>query len=527
MNALKAYLMEEFGLNADADEADVRKQAAELLAADALSHDKYLELITPQADQPDPLDKLADALAARLGTADKTANAEVLRAAAAPHDAEFGLRADEQRASSPAPERLFAAAAGGHRAGAPRIKRASESYGATKARKVYPQHFSQRAHGKAHPLAGQDVWFEGNPAYDQSDAERAKSGAWQKWKLGKALGVNLMTDHDADLLMEALETDLWVGDFNGPNGLEEFQKPKQLGELHRKTLLNDATSGGQNLAPYYFDLDLVTYPLLNGELFPFVDLRDLDTSGQVKTPTLQNVTVSAGPAEGDSPGITLQTTTGLAAVLTSDVFNATDAITIGRDFLTDTPLRLQNELMQSYQRVLMNFLDSGIAAGDGSTFILGIFNTSSTNAYTAANGTAGPVKVSDIENMTKALPKQYRDKNAPVVWLATDGQYFRIKSISVSGTDQRLIYGYDLENYMLHSRPFKITNASGVAGSQLAFGRLDKYRMWRRKGMTFETSAEGKTLMLANELLITMRSRWAGQVVDPNAWVLGSNFSLQ
>ena len=535
-DALKAYLVEKFALPTDADEASVRKLAAEKLASGEISTEKYLELLTPKAAEVSPLDKLASLLAAKMAPA--------APAAVAPTDAAVLAKAAElvkanNLGQTGAPDstvdtaKLFApaAAAAADKSGTVRVKRASEGYDSTKARKVYPKHFVKNGVEIPHPFGGQDLTIEGVAAYGQSDAERAKSGAYQRLMLQKALGVQLMTDHDWDLVNEAVREDKWVGDIFGSENTNEYQKPKQLSSLHQKTLLNDSTSGGQNLLPYYFDMDLVTYPKLFGELFPFVDLRDLDSLAQVKTPTLANLTVSAGPAEGDSPGITLQTTTSLSTILTSNVLNATGAITIGRDLMSDSPLKLQDALMGSYQRVLMNFLDQGIAAGDGTTFILGIFNTSSTKTYTAANNTAGPVKVSDINSMIKALPLEYRNKNAGdvmICWLSTDALYFRIKGIvtGLSG-DQRLVYGYELEKYMLQTRPYKITDSSSVAGSQLAFGRMDKYRMWRRKGMTFEVSTQGKTLMLANEALITMRSRWAGQVVDPNAWVLGSGFSLQ
>lgn len=542
MNVLKAYLVKEFGLPADADEASVKKMAAELLASEKLTSEKYLELITPKAAEQSPLDKLTAALATKLGlpaggvtveTA-KAPTVEQVLAATAATVKEHGLAQPERPDSALDPTKVFAGAAAAHNAqdaGRVRVKKASEQYGSTKARKVYPKSIIKNGIELPHHKGGQDVVFEGVAAYDQSEAERAKSGAWQKHKLCKALGLmHLMTDEDNDLLLEAVNEDQWVGDISIFSPSDDYARPKRLSEIHKKTtdLISDSPSGGSSLVPYYFDMDLVTYPTLNGELFPFVDLRELAISNQVKTGTLTNVSIQTGPAEATA--ITLQTTTSMAAALTSNVFNATGAITVGRDFLSDSPLKLQDELMASYQRALANYLDQGIAAGDGTTFVLGIFQTSSTNTKTAANNTAGPVTVADINGMISALPAKYRKKDAPdaaIVWVSTDSLYFRIKGIKtgLSG-DQRLVYGYDLEKYMLQAHPYKITDASGVAGSQLAFGRMDKYRMWRRKGMAFEASSDGKTLMLANELLITMRSRWAGQVIDPSAWVLGSGFSL-
>jgi HK97 family phage major capsid protein len=236
------------------------------------------------------------------------------------------------------------------------------------------------------------------------------------------------------------------------------------------------------------------------------------------------MTISVGPAEGDTPGITLQTTSSLVGQLTTNIYNATGAITIGRDFLSDSPIDLQADIISLYQRALLQWLDKEIAVGDGTTGPLGLFNTSNVLTATSKNSTAGPMTVSDIEGMVKTLPKQYRNKQENVVWVASDGLYFRIRGISVSGTDARRIFGYDYEQYMLASHPFKIEN--DIAGNDLAFVNMSKYRLWRRKGMEIQVSDEGKTLMLANELLIVARSRWGGQLVDPNAMVEMTNAAL-
>jgi HK97 family phage major capsid protein/HK97 family phage prohead protease len=408
-------------------------------------------------------------------------------------------------------------------AGQPRVKRASEQYDSTKRRLVWPNDKKSALHlGR---FAGHDVTFENRPAYESSQLEKAMAGAWLKHKLASQLGTaHLLSDHDRDLYQELVERGEWVGEVRDGNGTHYYREPSRLSPLHQKTLLADSTSGGQYAVPYFFDVDLVTFPLLYGELFPLVDLRELATSNQVKGATLANMTISAGPAEGDTPGITLQTTSSLVGQLTTNIYNATGAITIGRDFLADSPIDLQADIISLYQRALLQWLDKEIAIGDGTTGPLGIFNTSNVLTATSKNSTAGPMTVSDIEGMVKTLPKQYRNKQENVVWVAADGLYFRIRGISVSGTDQRRIFGYDYEQYMLASHPFKVEN--DVPGNELAFVNMSKYRMFRRKGMEIQVSDEGKTLMLANELLIVARSRWGGQLVDPNAMVEMTNASL-
>lgn len=529
MQGLKAFLVANHGLPAGADEAAVTKMAGELIGSGKLSLAKYNELLT--AKQVSPLEKLAElvgksvdaAVEKRLGKVGATA---VVDAPATDKAANLATGAGTQKDSEVQPGPLFnqAAAAASKDAGGVRVKRASEDYDSTNSRKVFP---TKGLDGRAshHRLAGQDVVFEGRPAYEQSELERAYSGVWLKHRFNCARGIkNGLNDHDRDLLNELMEKGKWVGDYIDGNGLQYIHSPKALSEIQRKTYLEDSTSGGTNLVPYFFDVDLVTYPLLYGELFPDVDLRDLGVSNDVKTPTLSNLTISAGPAEGDTPGITLQTTSGLSAIIDSKIFNATGALTIGRDMLADTPIGLQDEFMKLYQVALLQWLDQAVAIGDGTTYPLGIMNTSGTKSASAANGTTGPWKVVDFENTTFALPKQYRGKNDKVVWLSSDAQYGRVRGVSVSSTDQRRIFGYDLDAYQFYNRPFKIQN--GVSAASLAYGRIDKYRMWRRKGMELIVDESGRTLRLANELLITARSRWGGQVIDPNAWVLVTNCPL-
>lgn len=428
-----------------------------------------------------------------------------------------------QQDSTVTPAQLFGSTGTTAPVGQPRVKRASEHYESTKRRLVWPNDKKSALHlGR---LAGHDVVFENRPAYESSQLEKAQAGAWLKHKLASQLGMaHLLSDHDRDLHRELVEQGEWVGEVRDGEGTRYYREPSRLSAQHQKTLLADSTSGGQYAVPYFFDVDLVTFPLLYGELFPLVDLRELNVGNQVKGATLANMTISAGPAEGDSPGITLQTTTSLVGQLTTNIYNATGAVTVGRDFLSDSPIDLQADIIALYQKALAQWLDKEIATGDGTTGPLGLFNTANVLTATSKNSTAGPMTVADIETMVKTLPKQYRNKQENVVWVGSDGLYFRIRGISVSGTDQRRIFGYDYEQYMLASHPFRIEN--DIAASDLALVNLSKYRMWRRKGMEIQVSDEGKTLMLANELLVVARSRWGGQLVDPNAMVEMTNAAM-
>ena len=251
-------------------------------------------------------------------------------------------------------------------------------------------------------------------------------------------------------------------------------------------LIADSTSGGTNMVPYFFDKDIVEFPLLHGELFPFVTLKEMTTSNSVHAASLGNVVAQWSASEGSAAQITLETTDGLIAQILAAVFDVAMAITIGRDFLSDTPVNVGAEIEKLMGLRLTAELDKVIAIGDGVTQPQGLINAAGTVSVTATNSTAGPYVVKDLENMVKSLPKQYRSKEPSVCWVGNDASWFRIRGIPVSSTDQRRIFGYDVENYMLYDRPFRVEN--DLVSSNLFFLKLGLYRMYRRLGLQIETS---------------------------------------
>ncbi|HUY89074.1 MAG TPA: phage major capsid protein [Pirellulales bacterium] len=370
---------------------------------------------------------------------------------------------------------------------------------------------SKRAQG-VHAKTDQPVLRGGLPVEMPSEREHALIGAYfRQLALRSRIDVRPLSEHERDLLKELHNDHLWCGDVGG----QHYTGTPLAAALGRKgtDFIDDATSGGASLVPYFFDTDIVTFPLLSGELFPLVDLRELSASNQVKTGSLASPTANWTSNEGSGATIPLQTTDGIVAGISSSVFNIVMAITIGRDFLSDSPVHVGAEISTLMGRRLTHELDHVIAAGDGVTQPQGLANASGVNSVVAKNGTTGPFVVSDVENMIASLPKQYRQKNDPsVCWVANDSCWFKIRGISVSGTDQRRIFGYDYEQYTLADRPFRISN--DLAGNDLFFGKLNLYRMWRRQGLQIEMTNDGKTLRLANEVLITARGRYAGRFMD-------------
>jgi HK97 family phage major capsid protein len=63
--------------------------------------------------------------------------------------------------------------------------------------------------------------------------------------------------------------------------------------------------------------------------------------------------------------------------------------------------------------------------------------------------------------------------------------------------------------------PHRIENA--LSNRVAAVCAMNRYRMYRRKGMEIRTSFEGDTLLRNNEILIVMFARYGGQLYDAAA----------
>ena len=541
MNALRAYLVKHFGLAADADEAAVRKLAGEKLTASQI-----LELTTSDVATKSPIEalaeKLGDVFKAKGGDGAQTATvvqdgktvsapapeADAVNKAAMELLVKMGLGKPAPD-STVKPEDLFAAAAkaAGDNSGTVRIPKPTERYESTKSRLVFP---SKGVGGRKtdHPMAGMDaVMPDGRPAYALSEREKALSGVFL---MARALGgynkQGSLPDWHKQAYEESLRECEFVGDIHLPGHKPEYiNTPRKLTELEVKTLLADSTSGGTNIVPYQFDDELVTFPLLYNELFPEITVEDVDGTNQVIQGRILNMSIASGPSEDGATNIALLSTASLIDKLTWNMYPATGAVNFGRDFLSDSPTQLLPTCMKLYQPALGKWLDDKIATGSGTGEPTGVTTTSGTNTYSFTNGSAGPMKVSDWEGMMSAVPPEYqRLPGSRWIWLAQNAMWWRIRGLSVGTSDQRRIYGYDDLNYKFYNMPFKI-NASVPAATVAYFNAAD-YVMKRRKGLYFETTTEGQTLMLLNELMVIARSRWGGQMIRPKSAALATNASV-
>ena len=383
-----------------------------------------------------------------------------------------------------------------------RVKAAGETYDHTKS-------------VANHPKLGRPVYDEcGRPAMQPSQLEQAKAGVYMK-QLAARSGIEVQfTEHERGLWAEMLEKDTWCGKIGG-----EYRKG--ITGAQYKSLLDDATSGGQHVNPEWFDSNLIQLPLLTGELLPLVDLREVPRGSSIEGASVSNPTVQWGVAEGTS--MSLFDTSSLVAAITSSVHNVTVALEVGVDFLSDAAADVGRILEENIAQRMAAELDKVIAVGDGTTQPTGLKNATGFTSVSSDNGNTGPWTVDDTLSALFGVGKQYRQSNR-CAFVGNDTTYQRLRSISVTATDQRLVFGMEadrgsgasVEGYSILGRPFKIQN--DLTNPELYFGDMAKYRMYRRTGFSVHWETGGKELRLKNLALLVVRGRFAGQPVDSSAF---------
>ncbi|HWB13408.1 MAG TPA: phage major capsid protein [Pirellulales bacterium] len=395
-----------------------------------------------------------------------------------------------KQASGPSAKQMFS--------GGPNVKAPSTAYKTNK---------SVGLHVKTNrPVKG----FDGSYCETPSESELAKIGAFMKSQAMRDIpGTCLLKEHERALLGEIFSTDRFVGELGG-------QYSKDWTGTQVKTLYGDNTSGGINAVPYWFDANLVTYPLLYGELLPDVELIDMPRAMEVRGAQMNNPSVSWGPLES-AGSISEFDTAGLVAGIDSSVEPLQFSIEIGRDFLADADIvNFGGYVVEQVGKVMLQELDYVVASGDGSTQPKGVANTGINNLVPGM-GSGGTLNLSDVENAYFSLPKQYRTPAHRVRWFSSDSAYQAVRALPIGDLDARRLFGMDEGSYSVLNFPWKINQS--LAATNFWLGALDRYRMWRRQGQEVRFYNEGKALATANTVLLVIRSRWAGQVIDPNAFV--------
>lgn len=513
---IKSWVAKNTSVKADADDATIAQAAADALVKGTLSVEEFKNLsITEEDSSAGELKGLLSELKTTLasiksGEAPKTPEAQKSTEAPKAPEAQKG------GSMSSLEKMVVGISRGGYdqpndgeeKSFSVRVKEAAEQYSSTKSGMVYPREVK----GKAHPLAGQPVRdFEGGRQIDEpSERDKAIAGAYAKFAVNaarlksKSLAFQQMPQHDRELLLFAMENEKWGGASDGGDYADI--KERRLTPSEQKALIDDATSGGLEAAPIVFDDQVISAPLLYGELFPLVNLVPLDRGRRVEGVATGNVTGAWGGV--DDTAITLFTTTSYVSAFDTTIFRWEGAITVGLDFLSDTPIDFGRHLTSQYGERLLEDLDDVIATGNGTTQPEGV--TVKTGATSVAWG--GATSIGNYESLRFGVPKnEHRaNVNGSAVFIGTETSYQRARAIPVGASDARRLGGMDYSSYTWMERPYKINESMG--NTKVAYCILARYRMYRRRGLTIRTSTEGSTLIRANEMLMVATARYGGQL---------------
>lgn len=545
--SLKAWLRTHCGVDAEGDEATFRRAAADAMTRPesegiVLTPDKLAEL-TKEPEGGGSLllktlqgvaagqDKLAEHLA-KLGqtaTADPPADPPSDPPEGDPEpepgkgtDPDPKVTAASKRVSSPL-EKIFAgigsdgaSALSGYLNPGPDVKAAHKQYSTDKRRALYKDY---TASGRRHSLAGQEISVTDQGGLvrgldEPSDLEQAINGAYLKMVLTrggtKPIPKMQMTDHDWELIFHAAENCKWAGVLGGEESAESASVyNRKLHPHEQKQLIDDAISGGLEMAPIFFDDQVILTPLQFGELFPSVNLVNIARGRRIESATMANQTVAWGG--GDDNLVALFNTAAFVAAFDTTIHVVDGAIEVGLDFMSDSPIDVASIIVQQYGNRLQEELDRVIAIGNGATEPEGIMNAAGTTAV--AMGGAAPT-IGQYEQLLFAVPKQFKRGFATnrILYAANETSYRRARAIAVGATDARRLFGMTHEDYMLFGHPYAIVTT--MANTQIFFANMARYRMYRRMGMVIKQTTEGRTLTRSNLLLILMRARYGGQLED-------------
>ena len=365
---------------------------------------------------------------------------------------------------------------------------------------------------KAYYTSGQPVMMEGKHLEYLSQRESALSGVWFKnLMIKRGCWKTELSEHEKGLLNVAAHECDWI----------HAEKPGLMRGDRVKALLDDSTSGGQEIVPEFFDFSLVTQILLHSEIMPWVTIREMSHGSSVESALISHPTVSwSSQPEGTAES--LFNTAGLIADISQSAFHVSVHVEIGRDFQADAAPTLGGIINRLLGKSLASDLDNQLMNGDGTTEIQGVLNATGIVQINTGAGTAGPASVGDVEQLIFALDKQYRQRSdSSVSFVSNDNTYRHLRSVSIGAGDQRRVFGMDHEAYTLMDRPYRIQN--DIANGTVVFSKLRAYVLWRRMGMRIEATSEGEALRLRNTSLVSLRARYAGQQTDATKTVAFAN----
>ncbi len=531
---LKAWLIENCDVKADASDDELRKAASVVLMDGTLGSEKFAELNTEPEDEEtlefgkkiDSMISAVNKLVKALTPAEKKEEVVDEKAKAA----EAEKKAAEEKAKPIEKEKVPTALEKMvtnigmeiEKDETPnvRVKDAVEMYDSSTKAMMYPM---QTKDGKAHPAAGHAVLNygeKGRVMNEPSERDKAMAGAFAKFLCSTAshgnsrtFGFQALPQHDKELLLYTMENEKWGG--CGPENMDSRFADiidRKLTPFEQKALIDDSTSGGIEAAPIVFDDQVIQTPLLHGELFPLVNVVPIDRGRRIEGVSISTVTDSWGGV--DDTAISLFNTASYVSAFDTTIFRWEGAIKIGLDFLSDTPIDFAQIITQQYGQRLLESLDAVIAVGNGTDRPEGVMNKSGATSVSFSGSTS----IGNYESLRFAIPKNELGSgvNSSAVFCGTETSYQRMKALNLSAADARRLFAGSSTNvgtyddYAMMGRPYKINET--LANTQIFFAVLARYRMYRRRGLVMRSSTEGDTLIRDNSMLLVAMARYGGQM---------------
>jgi len=573
---LRKYAIDNLGVAADASDDDVRKVVGDAITKGTLTVDKLNELTTVKATEAEnrlagmiddrvgkavgeavgeavtkAVGGLTEKLDAMVTTLEKPNDSQADSSATPSGDkaAGTGDQTDSQAtdpppdtatpSAGPNPQKAFdaaAQAAGGDGAstddgtpGGIRGKSIVEHFSDTRTAATWEKSikdWNQKSFGHQRVQTGNDPQGLMRDLDMPTDRTKAIAGAWMKHMINRAFRSGgrpvppsyKMSKLDQKLVEYAVHNCKFVGPHGWNEDLLEADHwfdgfTKVTSDLHKKALLDDSTSGGLEAVPIEFDDVAILTPLLNGELFPYVGIRNV-TRRRIEGFSVGNPTLSWGTSEGSQ--ISLFDTDSLIAAFDNTIYPLTGSIEIGLDFEADSPVGVGNIIMSNYGERFREEMDNVIAANAGTTAPQGVLYASGISAITPSGGAGAAQTVADYEGLMFGVKKQYRAEARPgnqAVFIGTETSYQRARSIVVSATDQRRVFGMETnthEAYSILGHRYAINES--LSNAQILFCCLNRYRLYRRQGFEVRVVTEDKELARKNQRLILVRARFGGKL---------------
>jgi HK97 family phage major capsid protein len=531
--ALKEHL-KRFGLADSASDDDVARLVGEKLASGDLTVPEYRTLTKSVDDVRNVLDQAIDQRLSSIGITtapDAPVTLDLMTRSLYGGGGEIttsGAPAVGTKGANPAHTVMMGGVGTGN--GAPRVKSIAEQYDRSTKAYTYDQSTNQWLKSV---WAGQPVMStqkgEGAHAINHpSQLDLAVCGAWFKLAAhsaargygGAPLGLKL-TEHDHQLINYAIHEMAFTGSVGSVAGSDDGRFSfinRKLHDYERKSLLDDVLSGGLEAAPIVFDDAIIVTPLLNGEIFPLVNLVTITRGRRIEAFSIGNPTFQWGISEGTN--IPLFTTDGFIAAFDNTIHNATGAMTIGLDFEEDSPTNVGSVVIQRYGQAALETLDRVCAVGNGTTEPLGALNSPGIAAILSENGTGGPPTLGDYSALQFGLAKEFRNSRA--VYVSNDVSYQRSRNLKVDpatpSTDERRLMGMDFQSYNTLGYRHKINHS--ISNSKVGFFDFGRFRMYRRAGLSIQIERAGQSLVLSNQQLIVCRMRFGGSLEHPGAGAL-------